>query len=128
MREWHFEEKVYKRWVVLMIGSFEELLEELRKSEYKYVDEVEKAAGYNIRLNLENSNETCTIVWLPKFSLAELVHELTHLVMHTFNRAAVPIDIENEEGFGFYMEYWFGEMVRVHRRYPNGRSAHEAKK
>lgn len=128
MIEWHFEEKVYKRWMVLMIGPFEELIEELKKSKYKYVDDMPRAGGYNIRLNLENSEETCTIVWLPKFSLAPLAHELTHLVMHTFNQTGVPIGIDNEEGFAFYMEYWLGEIVRVHRRYPKGRTVAEAKK
>lgn len=128
MKRWHFEEKVYKRWVVLMICSYEELIEAMKESEYKYVEDMPRAGGYNIRLNLENSKETCTVVWMPIFSHSVLAHELTHLVMHTFNQTGVMIDIDNEEAFAFYMEYWFGEMVRVHRRYPNGRTAAQAKK
>lgn len=128
MKEWHFEEKIYRRWVVLMICSFDELLEELKSCEYKYVDDVVKTAGYNFRLTLDNSNQTCTVVWMPKFSAGVLVHELSHLVMHTFNQTSVPIDIDNEEGFAFYLAYWFEEMMRVYKRYPNGRTAKEAKK
>lgn len=127
MRQWHFEEKVYKRWVVLVICSWDELLEQLKESEYKYIDDVPEAAGYNFRFDLENSNQTCTMIWMPKFSGAVLAHELVHLVMHTFEGAGVPIGIENEEAFAFYYEYWFGETNRVYRKHPNGRTVAEAR-
>lgn len=127
MREWHFEEKVYKRWLVLMICSFEELIEELKKVEYKHIDEVPKASGFNFRFNLENSTEMCTMIWMPKFSQSVLAHELVHLVMHTFNATGVMIDIDNEEAFAFYMEYWFGEINRVYRKYPKGRASKQAR-
>jgi len=126
--EWHFEEKVYRRWVVLMIGSWEELVEEMRAAKYIYVDDMERAAGMNIRLDLENSDHTCTVIWMPKFSLSVLAHELVHLVMATFNRASVPIAYDNEEAFAFYMEYWFREISRVYRRFPKGRTSHQARK
>lgn len=128
MTEWHFEEKVYRRWVVLMVCPWEELVEEMRKAKYIYVDEMIKAAGYNIRLSYDNSDHNYTVIWMPKFSSSVLAHELVHLIMATFDRAGVPIGLENEEAFAFYMEYWFTEMNRVYRRYPNGRTAAEAKK
>lgn len=127
MREWHFQDKVYKRWVVLMICSYEELIEELRKCEYKHIDEVGRAEGYNFRLNMENSNQTCTLIWLPNMNQAGLVHELVHLVMWTFDQCSVLIHLDNEEAFAFLMEYWVAEMNRVYRRYPNGRTAKEAR-
>jgi hypothetical protein len=127
MREWNFQEKVYKRWVVLMIGPFDELLEALRKENYKYVDEVEdmRPAGINVRLSYDNSDRNYTIIWMPKFSSSVLVHELSHLVMATFNKTDIPITYDNEEAFAFYMEYWFGEINRVYKKYPKGRSAKE---
>lgn len=128
MIEWHFEEKIYRRWVVLMICPWEELLESLRESNYAYVDEMTRSAGMNIRLTLDNSDQTCTVIWMPEYSAGVLAHELVHLVMATFDRAAVPISYDNEEVFAFYMEYWFTEMNRVYRRYPKGRRASEAKK
>jgi|SRR6185503_1581160 len=130
MTEWHFEEKVYRRWVVLMIGPFDELISMLRQDNYVYVDELSdmKAAGLNVRLDSDNSDQNCTIVWMPKFSNSVLVHELSHLVMNTFDRANVPIAYDNEEAFAFYLEYWFAEMGRVYRRYPKGRTATQAKK
>jgi|SRR6185295_19370024 len=128
MTEWHFEEKVYRRWVVLMICPWDEFVEEMRKAKYIYADELTRAAGMNVRLNYDNSDHNCTVVWMPKFSSSVLVHELVHLVMATFDRASVPIAFENEEAFAFYMGYWFAEMSRVYRRYPNGRTAAQARK
>jgi hypothetical protein len=127
MKEWHFQEKVYKRWVVLLIGPWDELLSELRKVNYRYVDELELAAGMNIRLNPENSDENYTLIWMPKWTTAVLVHELSHLAMATFDRASVSISFENEEAFAFYLEYWFSEICRVYKRYPNGRTATQTK-
>jgi len=128
MRQWHFEEKVYRRWVVLVICPWDELIEELRKSHYIYVDELELVAGMNVRLTHDNSDQSCTLIWMPSWSSSVLVHELSHLVMATFDRASVPISFENEEGFAFYLEYWFAEMNRVYRKHPNGRTAAQAKR
>lgn len=127
MTEWHLEEKVYKRWVVLMICPYEELLEELRKVEFTDIDDMTVSAGYNIRLTPDNSKTSHTIVWMPKFDEPNLVHELSHLVMATFSRAGVPITYENEEVFAYYLEYWFREMKRVHRKFPNGQDVKHAR-
>lgn len=130
MTEWHFEEKVYHRWMVLMIGPWEDLIKELKAIGYKYVDEMETVGGINVRL-ADDNNDTgsrCTIIWMPDWSASVLAHELVHLVMHTFNQCQVPISIENEEPFGFYMEYWTREINRVYKRYPKGRSVAQARK
>jgi hypothetical protein len=128
MREWHFQERVYKRWVVLMIGTYEEFIAAMQKAKYKDVDELVRSGGYNIRLTYDNSDCTMTVVWLPQFSGATLAHELVHLTMNVFDNAGVPIHYENEEGFAYYLEYWFREISRVYKKYPNGRTAAEAKK
>jgi len=128
MKEWHFEEKVYKRRVVLMVGTHEEFIAAMHKAKYIYVDDLVKSGGYNIRLTYENSDCSMTIVWLPKFSGGSLAHELVHLVMNTFDNANVPIAYDNEEAFAYYMEYWFREMNRVYKRFPGGRTVKEAKK
>jgi len=127
MKEWHFEEKIYKRWVVLMICPWDELVEEMRKAKYIYVDDIQQAAGMNVRLTYDNSDHNCTVVWMPKFNTTVLVHELVHLVMATLDKTAVPVSYENEEAFAFYLEYWFGEMNRVYRKFPEGRDAKHAR-
>lgn len=128
MTEWHFRDKVYRRWLVVMICPWEELVEDLRKQDYIYVDELERAGGMNIRLDLNNSSQTCTIIWMPQYSASVLVHEIVHLVMWTFDKCQVIISLDNEEVFAFYTEFWFTEINRVYRKYPNGRSAALAKK
>lgn len=128
LKEWHFEEKVYKRWMVFMVGPHEEFVEALKQVHYDEVDDVLPSAGYNIRLSGNNSDVRMTIIWLPKFGNATLAHELVHYVMHTFYNANVPIEYGNEEAFAYYLEYWMREVSRVYKRYPNGRSPAEARK
>lgn len=129
MVEWNFEEKIYRRWLCLMIGPFEELKAELKEIELEDWEELPCAAGYNIRLTPENNknNSSYTIIWLPKFDAGILVHELAHYVMHTFDKVGVPISLENEEAFAFYIGYWWKEIDRVRRKYPNGRTGSQVR-
>lgn len=129
MTEWHFFEPVYRRWVVLMIGPFEDFKEEMRLSEYHYVDDMLDAKGMCIDLNPTNNKagQYAFVVWLKTFNEASLVHELSHLVMFCFTQIGVPISQDNTEAFAFYLEYWHTEMLKVRRRLPNGRSPTQAK-
>lgn len=128
MKTWHFYDRVYRRWVVFCIGPFEELLEELRGSEYKFVDELHDAKGYTIDLNHANSSQNCTMVWLKEYESSTLVHEICHLVMQCFSQVGVPVSQENNEAFAFYAEYWWVELNRARKRYPDGREPKDARK
>lgn len=130
MKEWHFYEKVYRRWVVLMIGTLEEFRQSLTENGFDDMDSIVKAKGMCVELTEDNNtaNQRCNIIWLNGYETATLIHEITHLVMNCFDETNMPIDRSNTEAFAYYTEYWFTEIQRVLRKYPNGRKPSEAKK
>lgn len=123
MKEWHFFEKVYRRWVVLMIGDLEKLRNDLKDWNYTDIEYIVPSKGLCIELNDENNTagQRCNIIWMPTWDTATLIHEITHLVMHIFRQTGVPVSEDNTEGFAFYTEFWFNEIRRVRRKYPEGR-------
>lgn len=136
MKEWHFFDKVYRVWVVLIIGDHEELIKFMEKIGYNDLDELEKRDSSGMSIVLCDDNNTmgnrAHIVWLKKYETACLVHELSHLVMAIFDDKGVPKGVpirnENTETFAYYQEFWFNEIQRVRRRLPNGRKPSQVRK
>lgn len=131
IKQWHFFDKVYRRWVCLEIGNFEEFRDEVRSmgANDEVMDCVVLAKGLCIELNDGNNTggQRCTIIWMPEYDTATLVHEISHLVMMCFTQIGVPISRENTEAFAFYTEFWFNEMQRARRKFPNGKPPKLAK-
>ena len=130
MKQWHFFDKVYRRWLVVVLCSLEDLRKDLEDNSYTHMDEIIPAKGMLINMTPENTStgQNCYIIWMPVWETATLVHELSHLVMYSFDDVGIPISIDNTEGFAFYLEYWFNEIQRVRRRYPEGRAPKYAKR
>lgn len=131
MKQWHFFEKIYRRWVVVFEGSEEELVEELKLSGYKEdMTWFKGANGACLELNSENNDNgnDATVVWLRKFDLPTLVHEVSHLTMMLFEQVGVPISRENTEAFSFYNEFWFTEIQKTRRKFPDGNKPKDARK
>jgi hypothetical protein len=129
MKQWHFYDKVYRRWVVLMIGSLEDLKTDLESYGYTDMEEIRHGKGMCIKLDETNNtaDQRCFIVWMPEYETATLVHELSHLVIFVFDQLDIPLSLDNTEGYAFYLEYWWNEITRVRKRYPNGRPPKLAK-
>lgn len=129
MRQWHFYEKVYRRWLVLFVGSFEDFQKEMQNIGYDGASELYEARGMCIDLNVANntSGQNCAVIWLREWHLADLIHETTHFVMFCFDELGIPMERNNTETFAFYTEYWFNEISRVRRRTPEGRTPSQAR-
>lgn len=125
MKYWHFFDKVYRRWVVLMIGPLDDFRNQLEADGFNDMDFIKMAKGMCIEMNPDNNTagQYCNIIWMPVFETATLIHELTHMVMMQFDQVGIPISRNNTESFAFYTEYWFNEISRGRRRYPKGRSS-----
>lgn len=128
MKEWHFNEKVYRKWLAVWVGPYQEFVEGIKQYNYDDVDTLTRSNGYNVRLRFDNSDVQFTVIWLPKMSQATLVHELVHFTMDTFYNANIPISYQNEEAFAYYIEYLIREINRIYKRYPEGRTVAQAKK
>lgn len=130
MKEWHIFDKVFRRWVVYFICSPEEFADELKRCGYKEDTEwFSDAKGACLELNASNNDmkQNVTIVWLKEYETATLIHEISHLVMMLFDQVGVPISRDNTETFSFYSEFWFTQMQRVRRKYPDGNKPKHAR-
>lgn len=130
MKEWHLYDKVFRRWVVYLIGPADEFIATLNANRFKEDTEwFSQAKGATVELNSDNNDngQNVTIVWLLEYESATLVHEISHLVMMLFDQCGVPISRDNSETFAFYSEYWFTQMQRVRKKYPNGNKPKDAK-
>lgn len=132
MKQWHFFDKVYRVWVVLLIGEPDDFYQFMEDSGYKDMEVLKQGStsGWCIHLNSDNNDmgNYCFIIWMRKFETACFVHELTHLTMMVFDDKGVPIRNENTEAFAYYTEFWFNEITRTKRRFPNGRDEKQLKK
>lgn len=132
MKEWHFFEKVYRVWVVVLISEPAEFYQFMKDAGYNDLTYLKQGSttGWLISMNSENNTmgNDCYIMWLHKFESGCLVHEITHLAMSVFEDKGVPIRAENTEAFAYYCEYWFNEINRTRRRLPNGRTAKQTKR
>lgn len=129
MKQWHFFDKVYRRWVVLFIGSLDEFRDEMKSIGYKDMDFIIEAKGMTIELNPESNDlkNDATVIWLNGYETTTLIHEITHLVMMLFDQVGVPISRDNTEAFAFYSEYWFSQIQKARRKWPNGNTPKDAK-
>lgn len=129
MTQWHFYDKVFRRWVVVQVSSFEEFKQEMESCKFHDMGLVIPSNAMCIDLN-ENTNDAgqrCIFLWLNGWSTASLVHEIAHLVMYTFTELGIPISMENTETFGHYTEYWYTQITRAHKKHPNGITPKQAR-
>jgi len=128
MREWHFYDKVYRRWIVIFIGARKEMVKGLERDGFKEMDGIEDwingAQGFHIQMDADNNDNgnRCHVIWMPKLDLGTLVHELGHMVMSIFETIGVIYGYNDQEVFTFYQEYWFNEITQTIKKYPKGRS------
>lgn len=125
MKEWHFEDKVFRRYLVVMVGEFEDFKEEMRRIELEDWEGLHIAEGYCLELKPTNTgtDQNCIIIWLPSWKMSSLVHELVHAVNYFLCGVGIELDHDHSEAHAFYMEYWFREIDRARRRMPGGRTA-----
>jgi hypothetical protein len=123
MKEWHFFDKVFRVWVTLLIGPATEYAKFMERVGYTGSKDWEGCSGFCVRLDPENctGGSRATIIWLPKYETAAVVHEIVHLMVMTFTDKGVPLADPNQETMAYYVEYWFNEINRVRKRLPNGR-------
>lgn len=129
MKEWHFFDKVYRRWVVLFIGGLDDFKAEMKSIGYKELDFIIDSKGMTIELCPENNDKgnDATVIWLNGYETNTLVHEITHLVMMLFDQVGVPISRDNTESFAFYSEYWFSQIQKARRKFPKGNKPKDAR-
>lgn len=127
--QWHFFDKVFRRWVVLQVSSFDDFRAEMESCKFHDMDLITNANAMCLDLNPETNGtgQRCIFIWLNGWSLPSLVHEIAHLVMYSFRELGIPISMENTETFAHYTEYWYTTITRAYRKYPNGISPKEAR-
>lgn len=129
--ELHFFDDFLRTYLVFIIGPRDKFVDFLKDHYLKesVLDELnlQTASGYCIRLNEENCDikgQNCYAIWLKERHLPCLVHELTHLTHIAFDETGIPIAVQNQETFAYYIEMWvkrITEMWTVPREKKSGK-------
>lgn len=115
--ELHFFDEVYRIYLVVMISSREDFKKFVIDQGFKDPESLnfEGSSGYTIVFdqNTADTKSLFTLIWMQERHIPCLVHELAHLTMITFNEKDVPIRIENQETFAYYIEHWVKRITEV---------------
>ena len=65
---------------------------------------------YRILPDNNSAGANSNVIFLRTKNLSDLLHECTHLVFNQFAEKGVPIRVENDEAFAYYLEYWFNKV------------------
>lgn len=116
--EFHFFDEVYRVYLVVMISPPKIIKKFLEDIELHDIETLllDTSSGYTIVVNSDTckGESNLTVIWMHEWNLPCLVHELTHLTMLTFDEKGVPIRVENQETFAYYIEQWFKRITEVY--------------
>ena len=115
--ELHFFDEVYRVYLVFMVCPPEEVLRFCKDHDLKDPDSLnfDGSSGYTIVFNKDTCGDgsELTLPWMRERHLPCLVHELAHLTMMTFDQKDLPIRVENQEAFAYYIEHWVKRITEV---------------
>ena len=121
MKEISINDPVYKTCLRVWVCPKEDLNKFLSEWGLEDVEETQDStAGRLIRIANGDSktdpNANMTLIWLKKWDISTLIHELSHHVIRTFHEKDIPINWDNTEAFAYYLEYWYKAVIDGKKR------------
>lgn len=58
------------------------------------------------------SGDNFKIIFLPKMSVEELIHEIIHYVFAVLDNTGVPINCDNDEVFAYFVGYILNKIIQ----------------
>lgn len=114
--------------VCLDTSEWDEWLNSVGYTDERHDHKSKSAMYYRLTPDNNKMKNNNSVIFLRNQDIATLVHELTHFVFNTLDEKGVPIRIENDEAFAYYIEYWVNEVRNEWsqaRRLRKGRSGVE---
>lgn len=68
-------------------------------------------AYYRILAEDNGDGLNTNIIFLCRKNFSILSHELIHFIFRTFTEKGIPLRVENDEAFAYYLEFWIN-LVR----------------
>jgi hypothetical protein len=134
MKVWHLYDKVYRAWVCIVVSSRDEFVDFIDGCGYKDMDFVRELVGGGqgamMRITPADNEvgNNCVVVWMQQWRAATLVHEISHLTSQILSDCLVPVNHDNTEAIAFYSEFWWTEINRAKRRWPDGNKHSDVQK
>jgi len=73
-----------------------------------------KVDGIYYRLLPEHCNgSNGNLIMIKTKNFPVLIHEISHLIFQVFDEKGVPLRLENDEAFAYYLEFWFNKIRKA---------------
>ena len=107
LKIYRIDDPIYGASLTLCVGDLKLFEKYLKKFDFYNQIELSKT-GIGKHIFLEGYN----IIWIKKFNLGTLFHEISHMVFSVFNSRGIPIDIQNDEVFAYYVQMTTNNILR----------------
>jgi translation initiation factor 2 beta subunit (eIF-2beta)/eIF-5 len=102
----HIFDPIYRENIWVLISPYEKDYERLYKQKFNTLpdrmDYDKVKARYSV---CENKVGQVHIIWLKKFSIPELCHEVLHLVAYVLRQKETYLSHETDEVYAYYLEF-----------------------
>lgn len=117
VKEIHLFDKVYRNALTLFLADdpaeVDKFLDDIGFKGDRIIHKNHQAAYYRIRLDENEAGNDGSMLWMKVKDIPCLVHELSHFIFQEFTEKAVPLTLENDEAFAYYLEFWTNEVMEA---------------
>lgn len=116
---WLFDE-VYRVGLNLVVCSdrkqWDKWLDDIKYSEdeeARIAHNLVDGAYYRVTPDNNTAGNNTNVIFLRTKNISVLTHELIHLIFKTFDEKGVPVRLENDEAFAYYLEMWLNKVRKA---------------
>lgn len=108
-------DKVYRNSLTLLLTAdpleVDKYLDDIGFAGDRLDHATKQAAYYRIRPEENHQDNNGNLIWMRSKNIPCLVHELSHFIIQEFDDKTIPITLENDEVFCYYVEFWTNEVI-----------------
>lgn len=115
-----FTDDIYKQALVIIIGGdWYKFLkdgfgcnEEFIGASKDMLDRPCEGIYFRVRPENNSTGMNCSVIWLKRLTIPELVHELIHFCDRVFRENYIFHSLEHDEAYAYYIAYWLTKIQK----------------
>jgi hypothetical protein len=108
-----FTDDLYHAKYNIYIGEIDNLKNTIKRKFNIDLDDKQSSGSF---FSIKNDNgEEHLLIWLDKWNIYNLLHEIVHAVVYVLEQRGVKIDSENDEAFCYYVGWVFEKSIKLLR-------------
>ena len=114
----HIYDPIYRENIWVLISPRKEDYFAFHKKHFGVLPEdlnYDHVVGRYSVMELEKSGEYINIIWLKKFNIPSLCHELLHCINHILRHKDTRMSEHTDEVFAYYLEFMVKEVLKYRK-------------